>query len=102
LCLLRSSTDTMAPIASAVNICLPGRINGNKSDAPVTVALSIIIMGQNIQGRAADKRAEQTFEDAAATLQDAEEIQKHLILQDQAINDMLDKLVKLEASMGKA
>jgi hypothetical protein len=40
------------------------------------VMLSVIIVGQNIQGRAAEKRAEMTFEDAAATLHGAEEIQR--------------------------
>jgi hypothetical protein len=62
------------------------------------VMLSIIIVGQNIQGKAADKRAQMTFEDAAATLHEAEEIQRHLAAQDEALNAMLDKLVRLEAA----
>jgi hypothetical protein len=66
------------------------------------VMLSIIIVGQNIQGKAADKRAQATFEDAAATLQEAEEIQRHLKAQDEAFNTMLDKLLKLEVSTGKS
>ena len=65
------------------------------------VMLSIIIVGQNIQGKAADKRAQMTFEDAAATLYEAEEIQRHLEVQDGAFNTMLERLIKLEASVSK-
>jgi hypothetical protein len=38
-----------------------------------------IIVGQNIQATAADKRAEDTHKDAEAVLKEAEEIQKHLL-----------------------
>jgi hypothetical protein len=39
------------------------------------VLLPIIIVGQNIQARAADKRAEETYKDAEAVLKEAEKIQ---------------------------
>jgi len=42
------------------------------------VMLSVIMVGQNILGQAADKRAEATYKDAEATFHEAREIQKHL------------------------
>jgi|SRR5579872_2452305 len=59
------------------------------------VLLPIIIVGQNIQAAAADKRAEETYKDAEAVLKEAEEIQKHLLAQDQAISEIVARLEKL-------
>jgi hypothetical protein len=56
------------------------------------VLLPIIIVGQNIQAKAADKRSEDTYKDAEAVLKEAEEIQKHLLAQDQAIASIVEKL----------
>ena len=56
------------------------------------VLLPIIIVGQNVQAAAADKRAEQTYEDADAVLHHALEIQKHLHAQDLALQALADKL----------
>lgn len=56
------------------------------------VLLPIIIVGQNIQAKAADKRAEDTFKDAEAVLKESEEIQKHLLAQDQAISQIVERL----------
>jgi hypothetical protein len=56
------------------------------------VLLPIIIVGQNIQAKAADKRAEETYKDAEAVLKESEEIQKHLLAQDQAISSILERL----------
>jgi hypothetical protein len=53
------------------------------------VLLPIIIVGQNIQARAADKRAEQTYKDAEAVLHEAMQIQAHLATQDQALQDII-------------
>jgi hypothetical protein len=53
------------------------------------VLLSVIIVGQNIQAKATDKRAEQTYLDAEAVLHEAQEIQKHL----QAQDDILTRLM---------
>ena len=58
------------------------------------VLLPIIIVGQNIQGKAADARAQATFDDASATLHEAAEIQKHLAVQDAAITRILAALEK--------
>jgi hypothetical protein len=62
------------------------------------VMLSVIMVGQNVLGRAADKRATMTYQDAEATLQEAHQIQEHLRVQDEAINAMLDKVERLEAA----
>jgi hypothetical protein len=59
------------------------------------VLLPIIIVGQNIQAAAADKRAEDTYKDAEAVLKEAEEIQRHLLAQDQVISDIVARLEKL-------
>ena len=61
------------------------------------VLLPIIIVGQNIQAKAADKRAEDTYKDAEAVLKESEEIQKHLLAQDQAISNILARLERLTA-----
>lgn len=52
------------------------------------VLLPVIIVGQNIQAKASDKRAEQTYRDAEAVLAEAIKIQEHLAVQD----DVLTKL----------
>jgi hypothetical protein len=59
------------------------------------VLLPIIIVGQNIQAKAADKRSEETYKDAEAVLKESEEIQKHLLAQDEAITSILDRLEAL-------
>ena len=56
------------------------------------VLLPIIIVGQNIQAKAADARAEATYKDADAVLHEAIEIQKHLEAQDQAIERILARV----------
>jgi hypothetical protein len=56
------------------------------------VLLPIIIVGQNIQAAAADKRAEDTYKDAEAVLKESEEIQNHLLAQDKAISDILERM----------
>jgi len=59
------------------------------------VLLPIIIVGQNIQAKAADKRSEETYKDAEAVLRESEEIQKHLLAQDEAITNILERLEAL-------
>lgn len=58
------------------------------SDLLQLTLLSVIIVGQNIQAKAADKRSEQTYLDAEAVLAEALKIQEHLAAQD----DLLAKL----------
>ena len=67
------------------------------------VLLPIIIVGQNIQARAADKRSEATYKDADAVLHEAREIQKHLKAQDAEIERILGLLTaQLNAAGGEA
>jgi hypothetical protein len=66
------------------------------------VMLSVIMVGQNILGRASDKRADMTYKDAEATFHEAQQIQAHLKAQDDALNDLLDKVAQLEAARGQA
>jgi hypothetical protein len=56
------------------------------------VMLSVIMVGQNILGKAADKRSEMTYADAEAILHDAEQIQAHLKAQDEALNALLERV----------
>src|SRR5579863_5165327 len=65
------------------------------------VLLPIIIVGQNIQAKAADKRAEATYQDAEAVLQESTQIQAHLAAQDLAISNILDRLEVLMAQQEK-
>lgn len=65
------------------------------------VMLSVIMVGQNILSRASDKRADMTYQDAEATFHEAEQIQAHLKAQDDAVNDLLDKVEKLQAALAK-
>ena len=65
------------------------------------VMLSVIMVGQSILGRVADKRAEMTYKDAEATFHEAEQIQAHLKVQDDAMNTILERLEKLEAGLTK-
>jgi hypothetical protein len=65
------------------------------------VMLSVIMVGQNVLGRAADKRAEMTYKDADATFHEAHQIQAHLKEQDEAIKTILDRLEKLEIGLRK-
>ena len=56
------------------------------------VLLSIIIVGQNIQSAAADKRSEATYEDADAVLHTALQIQAHLEAQDAELQKIAARL----------
>jgi hypothetical protein len=59
------------------------------------VLLPIIIVGQNIQAKAADKRAEDTYKDAEAVLKEASMIQDHLARQDELISKIIEQLQPL-------
>jgi hypothetical protein len=58
------------------------------------VLLPIIIVGQNVQSRAADKRSEQTYNDAESILHECLELQRHLQAQDQILDDLVEQLSK--------
>jgi hypothetical protein len=61
------------------------------------VLLSIIIVGQNVQAEASDKRAEATYKDADAVLHTAWQIQQHLLAQDAALEKILGHVNTLKA-----
>ena len=56
------------------------------------VLLSIIMVGQNVQAAAADKRAEATFHDASATLHEVAHVQGHLAAQDELLTRIAAKI----------
>jgi hypothetical protein len=60
------------------------------------VLLPIIIVGQNVQAAAADKRAEATFQDADAVLHTALQIQAHLDAQDAELEKIAAQLAALK------
>jgi hypothetical protein len=62
------------------------------------VLLPIIIVGQNVQARAADRRAEETFRDAEAVLHECLQIQQHLSAQDAVQQAQLVELKSLIAN----
>lgn len=60
------------------------------------VLLSVIMVGQNIQATAADRRAEATYEDADAVLHEAVKIQEHLSAHDKVLDALASKFEALE------
>lgn len=62
------------------------------------VLLSIIIVGQNVQAAASDKRAESTYEDAEAVLHEALQIQAHLLAQDEILQGLVVAMNRPPAS----
>ncbi len=66
------------------------------------VLLPVIIVGQNLQAHESEKRAIATYDDAGAILEEAKKIQKHLTVQDEAINHLIDRISTIEAAAAKA
>jgi len=56
------------------------------------VLLSVIIVGQNVQAAASDRRAEATFHDASATLHEVAHVQGHLAAQDELLTRIAAKI----------
>lgn len=79
---------------------LPAAIHGGASTLIAWIAqtflqlvlLSIIMVGQNVQADAADKRAEATYHDVTAVLHENAQLQAHLVAQDQLLTRMAEKL----------
>jgi hypothetical protein len=79
-------------------ISLPAAIRGGAQTIVSWVAqtflqlvlLSIIMVGQNVQAAAADKRAEATYLDAEMVLHEALQIQAHLAAQDATLLRLLE------------
>ncbi len=53
------------------------------------VLLPVIIVGQNLQAKASDRRSEQTYKDAEAVLHEAMQIQQHLAAQDAVLASLI-------------
>jgi hypothetical protein len=66
------------------------------------VLLPVIIVGQNLQAHESEKRAIATYEDAGAILEEAKMIQKHLTVQDEALNHLIDRIESIEKVAVKA
>ncbi|MBB3600719.1 putative membrane protein [Mycolicibacterium sp. BK556] len=64
------------------------------------VLLPIIIVGQNIQAKASDTRADETYKDAEAVLKEAAMIQDHLTKQDELISHILTQLGPMAPKTG--
>ncbi len=64
------------------------------------VMLSILMVGQNIQGRAADQRAADTYTDAEAILHECLQLQAHLQAQDQILDELVGRMQKGAAAQG--
>jgi len=65
------------------------------------VLLPIIIVGQNIQGKAADKRSEQTYKDAEAILSECLQLQQHLQAQDVVLDDVIEHVKQHQIALQK-
>lgn len=78
-------------------VSLPEAIRGGTSTLIAWIAqtflqlvlLSIIIVGQKVDGAASDKRALETYNDAEAVLHEAVQIQEHLAAQDKVLNELI-------------
>jgi uncharacterized protein with beta-barrel porin domain len=55
------------------------------------VLLSIIMVGQDVQAKAADARAEQTYQDAEAVLHTQDQLAAHLHAQDRVLRALANK-----------
>jgi hypothetical protein len=81
-------------------ISLPEAIRGGASAIVSWVAqtflqlvlLSVIMVGQNVQAAAADKRAEATFHDASAALHELAHVEGHLEAQDSLLTRIAEQL----------
>lgn len=65
------------------------------------VMLSVIMVGQNIIGKAADKRAAMTFADTEAIFHEVGQIQAHLQLQDEALEALVRRIGASDTAAGR-
>lgn len=87
-------------------ISLPDAVRGGTATLVAWIAqtflqlvlLSIIMVGQKVDGAASDKRAIETYDDASAVLQEAMQIQAHLAAQDKVLSQMVDEMRALRSS----
>jgi hypothetical protein len=89
---------------------LPGAIRGGVDSIVQWIAqtflqlvlLSIILVGQNVQAAAADKRALDTYRDAEEILREVSQIHAHLLGQDTALRHQRAMLSKLQNCLDSA
>ena len=62
----------------------------------------VIMVGQQVLGSAADKRAVVTYQDAEAILHECLQMQEHLTAQDRALERMLHRMEVLEGKMERS
>jgi len=55
----------------------------------------VILVGQQVLGRATDKRAVQTYQDAEAILHECLELQRHLTVQDHSLDALIARMERL-------
>jgi uncharacterized membrane protein len=55
----------------------------------------VILVGQQVLGRATDKRAVQTYQDAEAILHECLELQRHLTVQDHSLDALIGRMERL-------
>ena len=85
-------------------VSLPEAVHGGTATLVAWVAqtflqlvlLSIIIVGQKVDGAASDKRALDTYNDAEAVLHEALQIQEHLAAQDQVLTHLIEQLQRTQ------
>jgi hypothetical protein len=63
------------------------------------VLLPIIIVGQNIQAKASDARANDTYQDAEAIMHECVQLQQHLAAQDSILTEQLAHVKQLVATL---
>jgi hypothetical protein len=56
------------------------------------VLLSVIMVGQNVQAEAADRRSEATYHDASAALHEIGQLQEHLVQQDIVLTQLAQRI----------
>jgi hypothetical protein len=66
------------------------------------VLLPIIIVGQNVQAESAEQRAQATYDDASAVLEEAKQIQAHMYAQDAQTQQILAKLTEFTTPPNRA
>lgn len=88
-------------------ISLPAAIRGGSATIVSWIAqtflqlvlLSVIMVGQNVQADAADKRSEATYKDAEAILHGLDQHDAHLAAQDRALLAVQDHLEAQDAAL---
>src|ERR1700685_2370434 len=79
-------------LPSAIRAGPPGVVTWVAQTFLQLVLLSVIMVGQNVQAAAADKRAEAIFHDASAALHEVAEVQGHLAAQDVLLSRIAEKI----------